>query len=126
MNTITGNDVIGIEGQHLTHDELKTLVGLADGDTPSQMQAALNTDVIGLRQLERNLKLKLGAKTKTHIISRGFVTGVLMTRALCLLLASVAVMQSTGSEDFMRTRTRIRTTRTVRTNSGQIGRNLNA
>lgn len=87
----TGEDVIATPGQCLDQDELTLLGMLADGHPPSAIEAALNTDRMGIRHLERGLQAKLGAKNKVHIITRGFVLGVLAPRALCLLLAFLSV-----------------------------------
>ncbi len=119
MEQITGNDVIGLPGQNLSPNELRVLVGLADGETPTQIAHAVKTDTVGLRHMERDIQGKLGGKTKTHTITRGFVTGVLITRALCLILAfSMAV---DDGNDFTRIRTRTRTTRTVRVRTRNDG-----
>ncbi|MCF1458162.1 MAG: hypothetical protein LPH21_11595 [Shewanella sp.] len=112
MKQVTGNDVIGLPGQNLTQTELRALVGLADGETPSQTAQAVATDSIGLRAIERQLQRKLGAITKTHLIALGFVTGVLITRALCLLLA--ITFTTDDGQQFTRIRTRIRTPHTIR------------
>lgn len=101
MELITGNDVIGLEGQNLNNRELRTLVGMADGEPPYQIAAAVDTDSMGLRHIERNIQHKLGAKSKTHIITRGFITGVLIPRALCLLLVFSTVLDT--STDMYRT-----------------------
>lgn len=104
MREITGEDVIGVPGQMLTQTELRLLVGLADGETPSQMAAAVGIHRDHLRHLEGALQAKLGAKTKTHIVTRGFVTGVLITRALCLLLCVTAALD-VAHDDAVRNRT---------------------
>ncbi|MEQ5770033.1 hypothetical protein NFH98_20895 [Halomonas sp. H33-56] len=91
MNPIVGEDVIGQGGQNLTAEELTVLVMLADGATPSAIETAVNGDRAAVRQIERNLRAKLGAKTKTHTIARGFVLDVLAPRALCLLLSVLSV-----------------------------------
>lgn len=57
---------------------------------------------------------KLGAKTKTHIVSRGFVLGVLFSRALCLMLALAMSHPGDGSDDWARLARGSRTSRTIR------------
>lgn len=99
---ITGEEVIGLPGQGLTALELRALVGLADGQAPSALAAALSITPAALRGLEASLKGKLGAKTHPHLISRGFMLGVLASRALVLLLA-ISCTLGNGS-DLMRPR----------------------
>lgn len=110
MNQITGSDVIGLPGQKLTDTELRVLVGLADGETPTQLARAINADPVSLRHIERDVGAKLGAKTKPHIVTRGFVTGVLMTRALCLMLCLTMAFDSANDG----VQVRVRTARTLR------------
>lgn len=121
MDPIIGNDVIGLPGQNLNLTELKVLVGLADGETPTQIARSIDTDTIGLRYIERNIQGKLNGKTKTHIITRGFVTGVLITRALCLLLVFCMTVGNNSDVTRTRTRTRTRTSRTVRVRTRSSG-----
>lgn len=119
---IMGEDVIGMPGQNLTTDELRVLVGLADGETPTQISRAVNADKIRLRHIESHIQGKLGARTKTHMIARGFVLGVLMTRALCLMLAVTAAINSGDNfqnRRHIRTRTNIvRLVRPARSGGG--------
>lgn len=88
---LVGEDVMATPGQCLEQDELALLFMLAEGRTPSDIERTLNTDRLGVRHIERGLQAKLGAKNKLHIITRGFVLGVLAPRALCLLLAFLSV-----------------------------------
>lgn len=84
---IYGEDVIGRPGQALTPKELRVLVGLADGETPSAIIQAVGIDSHVMRHFEASIKRKLGAKSHPHMIARGFTLGVLVPRALSLLLA---------------------------------------
>jgi DNA-binding CsgD family transcriptional regulator len=119
---IIGNDVIGLPGQNLTEKELHALVGIADGLTPTEIATAIDTDTMQLRHIETNLRHKLGAKTKTHTVSRGFVTGVLITRALCFLLAFSMALDM--GDDFTRARrARSQSTRSVQSRARTRTRN---
>ncbi|SER26238.1 hypothetical protein SAMN04244573_03239 [Azotobacter beijerinckii] len=91
---ILGEDVIGIPGQNLTQQELRVLVGLANGEPPSKIGSDLKADTISVRHLEASVKAKLGAKTHPHMIARGFTLGVLIPRALCILLALLGALES--------------------------------
>lgn len=104
MTIIEGADVIGTPGQNLTTDELTLLVHHADGTAPDRLAAALGTSTSRIRQLESSIKAKLGAKTKPHMVGRGFVLGVLMTRALCLFLVVASANSALNGEDVLRTR----------------------
>ena len=100
---LTGNDVVCVPGQNLTDQERRVLFGLADGETPSEIRKAINADSSEILLIESAIRAKLGATSKPHMIARGFVLGVLLPRALCLLLASSAVIG--GTDDLMRHRT---------------------
>lgn len=89
--TTVGEDVIGRPGQNLSAEELTVLVMQANGATPSEIERCVNGDGHAVRQIERSLRAKLGGKTKTHTIARGFVLDVLAPRALCLLLSVMSV-----------------------------------
>jgi len=84
---IQGEEVIGRLSQALNDTELRVLVGLADGESPNTIGTMLGVDSSGFRLLERTIKAKLGAKTHPHMIARAFTLGVLIPRALCLLLS---------------------------------------
>jgi DNA-binding CsgD family transcriptional regulator len=119
---IQGEDVVGVPGQALTWRELRVLVGLADGENPNTIAAAINADKVAIRYIEASIKAKLGAKTHPHMIARGFTLGVLFPRALCVLLAFLCVTE--GDFDAVRNRTPSRSrapssyTRLTRAGSG--------
>lgn len=123
---IAGDDIIGQSAQNLTDSELAVLVALADGKTPSQIQNRLNIDNKGLRDHESQIRAKLGATSKPHMISRAFVLGVLMPRALCFMLAVTTAFTSTDDAVRLRRPSQIRSTRqitrTVRTSRNGGGR----
>lgn len=118
---ITGEDVIGRQGQALTFAELRVLVGLADGETPSAIGTALGADKHEIRHLEASVKAKLGAKTHPHMIARGFALGVLIPRALCMLLSVLCA--TNHADDGNRNQTRrtrsVPTSRLVRSSTGR-------
>ena len=103
---ICGEDVIGRPGQMLSGAELRLLVGLADGETPSAIGQVIGADKNAFRHLEASIKAKLGAKTHPHMIARGFTLGVLFPRALCMLLAFLSAAEDHG--DAMRNRSQRR------------------
>lgn len=103
---IYGEDVIGRPGQALSRAELRVLVGLADGETPSAIGEAAGIDRNAFRSVEASIKAKLGAKTHPHMIARGFTLGVLFPRALCILLAFLSAAEDHG--DAMRNRSQRR------------------
>lgn len=90
---VTGEDVIGLPGQALSSIELRTLVGLADG-IPTQVVAKhLQLDDYAVGQIERGIQRKLGAKNRIHMVTRGFTLGVLVPRALCVLICFSAALE---------------------------------
>lgn len=106
---IQGEDVIGRPGQALSHAELRVLVGLADGETPNTIGTLLGIDSNSFRLLERNIKAKLGAKTHPHMMARAFTLGVLIPRALCLLLSVLCATEHTDDGNRNQTRRNSRT-----------------
>lgn len=104
---VHGEEVIGRPGQALSRAELRVLVGLADGETPTAISAALGVEKTAIRYYETSIRAKLGAKTHPHMIARGFTLGVLLPRALCLLLCTVSALEV--DHDFMRPRSQRRT-----------------
>lgn len=91
MRTIDDfDDVIAQPGQNLTELERAVLCGLANGKPPSAISAELHQSAGVIRIAELDARAKLGAKTQAHMIARGFVLGVLLPRALCLLVVLMA------------------------------------
>lgn len=119
---IQGEDVIGRPGQALNDTELRVLVGLADGETPNTIGAMLGVDSNSFRLLERNIKAKLGAKTHPHMIARAFTLGVLIPRALCLLLSVLCATEHVDDGNRNQTRRGGRTAPTSRLARASVGR----
>jgi DNA-binding CsgD family transcriptional regulator len=90
MQSLRTDDVIAQPGQNLTDFELTVLEGLANGNSPADIAAATQCTPAVIRAAELNARDKLGAKTHPHMIARGFVLGVLLPRALCLLVVIMA------------------------------------
>lgn len=101
---IQGEEVIGRPGQALNDTELRVLVGLADGETPNTIGSLIGLDSNSFRLIERNVKAKLGAKTHPHMISRAFTLGVLIPRALCLLLSVLCATEHLDDSNRNQTR----------------------
>jgi DNA-binding CsgD family transcriptional regulator len=90
MHSLRIDDVLAQPGQNLTTLELAVLEAMANGNSPSAIAAATGCAPGIIRNAELNARDKLGAKTQPHMIARGFVLGVLLPRALCLLVAIMA------------------------------------
>lgn len=105
-----GDDIILNDSHILSEEEQQVLFGLADGKTPTEIKQSVNCDNMHLRNIEVNLMMKLGAKSKTHLISRAFSLGLLVTRTLCLILV---LGQTFGS--YNNQWTRIASSRTTQT-----------
>lgn len=104
---VTGEDVIGLPGQTLSSTELLTLVSLADGVPAPIIAEKLKLDDFAIGQIERGIQKKLGAKNRLHMVTRGFTLGVLVPRALCVLLCMTAALEI--DHDVYRPRTQRRT-----------------
>lgn len=119
---IQGEDVIGMPGQALSIAELRVLVGLADGETPNAIGAVIGADSNSFRMIERSIKAKLGAKTHPHMISRAFTLGVLVPRALCLLLSILCAAEHVDDGNRNQTRRSGRTAPASRLARNSISR----
>jgi DNA-binding CsgD family transcriptional regulator len=95
-STVTGEDVIAVPGQQLNERELRYLVGLADGETNPQIAHALKLRPDELPFVEMPIRYKLGAKTRTQMIARAFILGVLQARALIVFALVAAVIGTTS------------------------------
>lgn len=122
VQDVIGEDVIGLTGQNLTKNELLVLVGLANGDSPNKIGASLNADALAMRHIEASIKAKLGAKTQPNMIARGFTLGVLIPRALCLLLSVLCATEHTDNSNRNQTRRNSRTTTASRLARNTISR----
>ena len=122
IQDVIGEDVVGLAGQNLTKDELLVLVGLANGDSPNKIGASLNADALAMRHIEASIKAKLGAKTQPNMIARGFTLGVLIPRALCLLLSVLCATEHTDDSNRNQTRRNSRTTPASRLARNTISR----
>lgn len=122
IQDVIGEDVIGLTGQNLTKDELLVLVGLANGDSPNKIGASLNADALAMRHIEASIKAKLGAKTQPNMIARGFTLGVLIPRALCLLLSLLCATEHSDDSNRNQTRRNSRTSPASRLARNTISR----
>lgn len=68
----------------LTEDELTVLAGHAEGIPARELADRLGLSAPHLKLLEQDIRLKLGARSPMHMISRAFQLGIL--RAVCLVL----------------------------------------
>lgn len=106
MTTLCTDDVIGQPGQNLTDPELAILVAMANGNSSPTIAQAIKVDTSTLRLLEMRIRAKLGAKTPSHMVARGFILGVLLPRALCMLIATSCAVATDHNSN--RTRSPIR------------------
>lgn len=122
---IKGEEVIGLPGQNLSHVELRALVSLADGVPTAKVARMLSIADAGMREIERAIQAKLGAKNKAHMITRGFTLGVLIPQALCLMLCVISALEIDHDAFRVRSQRRSRSTgdstRMVRTSPSASG-----
>ena len=110
MTAFINDEVMGKTGQNLSPLELKVLVDMANGNSLRDIQESTQTDSATLRIVELQIRNKLGAKTPSHMIARGFTLGVLIPRALCLLLSVLCATEHTDDSNRNQTRRNSRTT----------------
>lgn len=109
MTAFIYDEVMGKSGQNLSALELKVLVDMANGNSLRDIQESTKTDPATLRIVELQIRNKLGAKTPSHMIARGFTLGVLIPRALCLLLSVLCATEHTDDSNRNQTRRNSRT-----------------
>ena len=109
MTAFINDEVMGTSGQNLSPLELKVLVDMANGNSLRDIQESTQTDPATLRIVELQIRKKLGAKTPSHMIARGFTLGVLIPRALCLLLSVLCATEHTDDSNRNQTRRNSRT-----------------
>lgn len=122
MTAFINDEVMGISGQNLSPLELKVLVNMANGNSLRDIQESTQTDSATLRIVELQIRNKLGAKTPSHMIARGFTLGVLIPRALCLLLSVLCATEHTDDSNRNQTRRNSRTTPTSRLARSNLSR----
>lgn len=95
---VMGDDLIATPGHNLNPQELRLVLGLAEGTPPQQIAQALGTTVPALRDIENSASRKLAARSRGNLIARAFQLGVLQLRrftvigALTLSVAALAYM----------------------------------
>lgn len=109
MNALINDDVLGQPGQNLSPLELGVLVAMANGNSQRDIQEATQTDSATLRMIELQVRAKLGAKTPGHMVARGFTLGVLIPRALCMLLSILCTTEHADDGNRNQTRRNSRT-----------------
>lgn len=122
MIALKNDDVIGAPGQNLSELEHTILVAMANGNTQPEIMEAIQTDPATFRLIEMQVRKKLGAITPGHMISRGFVLGVLIPRALCLLLSTLCAVESADDGNRNSTRRNSRTAPTSRLARNSVSR----
>lgn len=93
---IIGEEVVAEPGQGLDSREQRYLLGLAEGETNEEVAKAIGVRKEELPFIEASIRSKLGAKTKSHMLSRAFNLGVLQTRALFAFAMVATIIGLTG------------------------------
>jgi|GEM_PF-5326789 len=85
-------------GQNLEPLEQRVLRRLADGDGPGKIQRELNLKPVELTIVKDRLHRKLGAKNIAQLINRAWITGVITTRLLSVLVICCLLAQLTPDQ----------------------------
>ncbi|MCE1119095.1 hypothetical protein [Pseudomonas sp. NMI795_08] len=126
------DDVIAVPGQNLTRLQCDILAAMANGNNQAAILQATQLDAAGLRMAELEIRDKLGAKTPGHMVARGFVLGVLLPRALCVMLATCCALANDHNSNRNRSPLRSRVPETLTrlarsaTSNSRSGRAANA
>ncbi|MCJ7854594.1 hypothetical protein [Pseudomonas monteilii] len=132
MHHLNTDDVIAVPGQNLTPLQRDILAAMANGNNQAAILQATQLDATSLRLAELEIRNKLGAKTPGHMIARGFVLGVLLPRALCMVLATCCALANDHSSNRNRSPMRSRVPETLArltraaSSNGRNGRAANA
>lgn len=125
------DDVLVVPGQNLTPLQCTVLGAIANGNNQAAILQATQLDAPSLRLLELEMRDKLGAKTPGHMVARGFVLGVLLPRALCMMVATCCALASDHNSNRnrspLRSRVPVSLARLARaTSNGRNGQAANA
>lgn len=129
---LNADDVIAVPGQNLTALQCDILVAMANGNSQAAIMQATQLDAASLRMAELEMRNKLGAKTPGHMVARGFVLGVLLPRALCMMLATCCALANDHNGNRNRSPLRSRVPETLirlaraASSNGRNGRAANA
>ena len=132
MHHLNTDDVIAVPGQNLSPLQLDILAAMANGNNQAAILQATHLDAASLRMAELEIRDKLGAKTPGHMIARGFVLGVLLPRALCMMIATCCALADDHSSNRNRSPQRSRVPETLTrlaraaSSNGRNGRAANA
>lgn len=120
------DDVMVVPGQNLTPLQCDILGAIANGNSQATILQSTRLDACSLRMVELEIRDKLGAKSPGHMVARGFVLGVLLPRALCVMLATCCAIatdhNSNRSRNPLRSRIPLSLARVTR-NASSNGRN---
>lgn len=83
---VLGIDVIGQQKCGITKGEAVILVDCADGLSNSAIEKKHGMDKLTLLSVMKEIKRKIGAENKAHMITKAFVTGVLIPNILTICL----------------------------------------
>lgn len=127
---LNNDDVVAVPGQNLTALQRDVLAAMANGNPQAAILQATQLDACSLRMTELEIRDKLGAKSPGHMVARGFVLGVLLPRALCMMLATCCVLATDHNSNRNRSPQRSRVPspveRLTRSSSGRNGRSTNS
>ena len=84
---VIGDDLVATPGHDLDSQELRLVLGLAEGVPPQQIAHDLGTTVPNLRDIENSATRKLEARSRGNLIARAFQLGVLQARRFTVVSA---------------------------------------
>lgn len=101
---LNGREFSATPGHGLAAKELGFLLLHCEGALSQDIEQITGMNSAEQIRVERSIMTKLSARTRSHMISRAFSLGIIMSRVICLVLACL----SADYHDSMKNRTPIK------------------
>lgn len=87
---ITGKEFTAMPGHGLAARELGFLLLHCEGALSQDIERITGMDTAEQSRTTRSIMTKLEARTQSHMISRAFSLGIIMSRVICFVLACLS------------------------------------
>lgn len=88
---LNGREFSAMPGHGLATKELGFLLLHCEGALSQDIEQITGMNSVEQMRVERSIMTKLEARTRSHMISRAFSLGIIMSRVICFVLACLSV-----------------------------------